>query len=69
MKQRCLSLEWFSPERKEKNLTGQLVLRSSQGLMPCGREEDCRSSVSGQRKAQEFSHPVMAVHRLSLLLW
>ena len=31
--------------------TGQLVPRSSQGLVPCGR----RSGVSGQRNAQEFS--------------
>ena len=52
----CLSLSvfdtaftrsWFGPDRKER-------IRSSQSFLPCGRE-DCRSSVSGQCKTQEFS--------------
>ena len=37
-----------------ENRTRQLILRSSRGLVPCDRE-DCRSSVSGQCKTQEFS--------------
>ena len=37
-----------------RGLSGQLILRSSEGLVPCGRE-DCRGGVSGQRYAQEFS--------------
>ena len=43
------------PNGREK-LTGQPALHSSQGLVPCGRE-DCRSGLSGQRNAQEFSPP------------
>ena len=34
--------------------TGHLILHSSQGLMPCGRE-DRRSSISGQCKTRELS--------------
>ena len=42
------------PNGKKTRLSGQLILRSSQGFVPCGRE-DCRSGASGQRYAQEFS--------------
>ena len=38
-----------------RKLTEQLTLHSSQGIVPCGRE-DCRNSVFGQLNSWEFRH-------------
>ena len=38
----------------QRRQQGQCALRSSQGLVPCGRE-DCRGCVRRQRYAQKFS--------------